>query len=37
VTAKSKVSLGSWRQELSSCGENSTNESKVTFFSTVIY
>ena len=26
-----------WRQELSSCGENSTNESKLTFYSTVIY
>ena len=26
-----------WRQELSSCGENSSNESKVTFFSTVMY
>ena len=25
-----------WWQELSSCGENSTNESKVTFFTTVI-
>jgi hypothetical protein len=25
------------RQELSSCGENSTNESKVTFFSIVMY
>ena len=29
--------MARWRQELSSCGENSTNESKVTFFSTVIY
>ena len=25
------------RQELSSCGENSTNESKVTLFGTVMY
>ena len=32
-----KVKIFRSRQELSSCGENSTNESKVTFFGTVMY
>jgi len=36
TTSSTKI-RARWRQELSSCGENSTNESKATFFCTVMY